>query len=91
MDEGYFLRCRVYAAAAWILALVLMIAGWIVLLFDPDDWRIAGGLGVTGCAVVGVAATLQVRSFHVRVCALIRVASGLGQRSESDVGLRPIR
>lgn len=91
MTEDHFLRCKVYAAAAWILAVTLLVAGWILLLFDGDDWRIAGGLGLTALAMTAVAATLQIRAFNVRVCVLIRASYGL-DRFEVDrsVGLHPI-
>lgn len=77
MDAGYFLKCRVYAAAAWAVCGLLILSGWAVLFYNEDHWKGAGALFATGCAVSALAATLQVRSFMVRIAALIRHANGL--------------
>lgn len=91
MGEDYFLRCRVYAMAAWILAAVLIAAAWIMLLVDENDWRVAAGLGQSACAVTAVAVTLHVRSFMVRVSDLIRATRSAEGHEAAESGPRSLR
>jgi hypothetical protein len=87
MNETSYPRCLVWAWIAWAVVLALVIAAWVVMLFDGDDWAVGFLLGGSGCAMSAVAATLHVRSFAVRVCSLIRAAS---VRELEDSGLRPV-
>ena len=58
------------------LAVASLGAAWAVFAFVPDGW-LAARLAVTGGALGTVAATVTVRTYIERVCALIRATAGL--------------
>lgn len=88
MQEDYFLKCRVYAWFAWLAMAVFISAGWIVMVVNHRMWWLSVLLGITGLSLSAVAATLHIRSFMVRVCALVRAASD--RELPRDGGLRPV-
>jgi hypothetical protein len=90
VTEDYFLACRVWAVVAWLVMAVLMGAAWLVMTLDAGGWKVAALLAACACATSAVAATLHVRSFMVRVCALIRAASTARGVQLEQKGLRPI-
>ena len=79
---------RVVTGALWTWVLLLLTAAWIV-------WGVAGQhgagvmLGLTACASSAAAATAQIRCYTLRVCALLRVTSGL--EDAPTIELRPLR
>lgn len=87
MNEDFFMKCRVYAWLAWATMFGLFLAGAIVMLVAEAHWRVAGILLIAALATSAVAATLHIRSFMVRVCALVRAAS---VKDIPDQGLRPV-
>lgn len=87
MHEDYFLSCKVFAFAAWTVVAGLLMAAWIVMLLDPGDWRLAVLLLETACVGSAVACVLHVRSYVIRVCAVIR-ASRVEDESPAARSLR---
>lgn len=83
MHEDYFLTCKVWAVAAWTVVAGLLMAAWVVMILDPGDWRLAVLLLETACVGSAVACVLHVRSYVVRVCAVIRASRGEGETPAS--------
>lgn len=90
MNSEYFLRCRVWAVAAWAITALVLIASWVLAFVQPLGRNYAGVMACTGCAMCGIAVTLQVRSFIVRVCALIRAAATSNRPEVREKGLFPV-
>lgn len=78
MHEDYFLSCKVFAMVAWAIVGALLTASWLVMLFDADEWQLPVMLIGSACVSSAVAAVLHIRSYVVRLCAVIR-ASGRGE------------
>jgi hypothetical protein len=93
MVESYFATCRVWAGVAWAVVVLLMAAAWTVVLFDHDHWPEGLMLGFSSCATSAVAGVLHIRSYMVRMCALIRAAhrTDLSERDSEQLGLHPVR
>ncbi len=67
---------------AWTVVAGLMAGAWGVILIAPEHWKIAGLLATSACVTSAVAATLSIKIYAARQCALIRALSGLdGERS----------
>lgn len=65
---------KVAAMGAWSVAAILFVVTW-VLVANGSRW--AHVMSYSSIVVCIVAATLQVRCWVVRVCALLRATAGL--------------
>lgn len=90
MRENYWMTCRVMATVAWVASAALIASSWAVMLLMEPYWKLAFLLGGTGVTMACIAGTLQVRSFNVRLCALVRAAHGMETREREAPGLHPI-
>jgi len=77
VHDRYVSQTVLIAGGMWTLAAASLGAAWAVFAFVPDGWRLAAMLAVTGGALGTVAATVTVRTYIERVCALIRATAGL--------------
>lgn len=84
MNESTIGTSKVFAAAVWAGVAALLVAGWAIVLFNEEQWRVAGMLAASACAGSALAATFHVRAYCVRLCNLIRVANGLHTRPEAE-------
>lgn len=85
VQDGGFSKSGTYSAALWGLVTAFVSAAWIVGIWAPAQWRVSGLLAATGCATSAMAATLQIRSYMIRLCGLVRAASGLEQADGAPV------
>lgn len=76
MNESYYSKCSIWAAIFWGLSVLLLAAIWTCAAMGADrDWLIAKA--TTFVFTSTIAATLQVRSYMVRLCAVVRATAGL--------------
>lgn len=80
MEESYIGRNQVFAAVAWMAVVALMGSGVLLLALAPEceDW--AKMLALCGCATSALAATLTIRGYAIRACALVRATAGLDRQ-----------
>lgn len=87
MNDQYVSRCAVYAWSAWAIAGVLLGIVWYAAAESiRPPWLLA--LCLTTCFAIGIAVTLHVRSYMVRLCALVRTTAGLSTPDEKVRNLR---
>lgn len=93
MHHGGYVRWDAVATGMlWSAVAAFIGAAWIICLSSPDRWRLAGMLAATACATSAFAATLHVRTYIVRLCRVVRVATDLEPGGVSEPGeLRPLR
>jgi len=77
MHDSTVQLSRVIATALWTCVGILLAAAWILILFLPSAWAIAGMLGGTACATSAAAAVAHIRCYSARICSLIRATSGM--------------
>lgn len=75
MNDPVVPWCRLAAGVSWSLTFALIAGAWATWAFDLGSlWLL---LGLTGCAMSAVAATMSVRGYATRITRLIRLANGL--------------
>ena len=79
MNEQYISRLAIAAGFAWSGVALLILLGWVVAIIAMEaNWVVIGGmLAATGCALAAAAATLSIRRYLTRTCALIRNLHGI--------------
>lgn len=60
---------KIEAGVLWGLVILLILGAWAVAFVH---WQAAILVGVTACALSAGAATMQIRCYVIRVCALLR-------------------
>lgn len=83
-DSG-FSRSGTISALLWAVVVKLIAAAWVVGLWAPESWLVAGLLASTGCATSALAATMQIRVYACRVSRLVRVTSGLSAGQDAQI------
>lgn len=96
MHDRTFNGSTLLATALWVSATGLLAAAWILAAAHPAALVMIGMLAATGLAICMGAAVAQTRIYTLRVCALIRLTSGLvpdgdGERVTPPVQLRTLR
>lgn len=76
MHDEYVSRGAVVAMVLWGIATALIVLVW-VLAVSGAPLRYEGAVGVLAVGALTAAAVWQVRLYAVRLCALMRVASGI--------------
>lgn len=89
MTEQYISRTRVAAVAAWLAVLGLMLSA-LLTLFVGNALRMGMILAAAACATSAVAATLSIKIYAMRLCALIRATHGLNGAERPSAGLHSI-
>lgn len=77
MNDQLISRTKVLTIAIWTLAVLLLASGWVVMLADGGAWHWAVMLSVTSLATTGVAMTMHLRCYVLRLVDLIRATAGL--------------
>ena len=77
MNETYVSSTKLGMILAWTAVGALMAGAWGVILVTPEHWKMAGLLATSACVTSAVAATLSIKIYAARQCALIRALSGL--------------
>ena len=76
MNEAFVSRCAVWASVFWAKSVGLLAAVWVAAAHHVGmEWVIA--LATTFVFTATIAATIQVRSYMVRLCAVIRATAGI--------------
>lgn len=76
MHDDFVSRAAVIATTLWCLAIALVALTWGCALRGVPI-RYEGAIGLTAMLSLTVAACWQIRMWFTRLCALIRVGSGL--------------
>ena len=87
MNEDLVSRGSVVAGAAWLVVAGLLAAAWLVMLLSPSR-GVALLLAATACASSAVAAVLQMRTYVVRICVVIRSTANLAPERPRVVDTR---
>lgn len=83
MQDSTVATSKLITSALWAWVAALFIAAWLTYAITTHDiWMM---LAFTGCASSALAATSQIRCYSLRICGLLRVASGLGAPRSADV------
>ena len=88
--EEFVSKSKVAAGVAWVMTVLLLLAGWVMVLAVPEHWMVGGMFAATACATSAVAATLHIRCYAVRLACLVRLTSNLPIDGAFD-GPRPVR
>lgn len=78
------------AAVLWGIAYTLLMAAGAIFVFAPDGGRWAYLCGTAACVTTGAAAVMQIHGFCVRLCRLIRAATGYGGLDDDEGRLRVV-